>query len=1709
MNEAIYYKFESIQSKIESAVAETQDEAMHAAFRDTFETTYFDLMAKVEGYISRSRASTQPSPSPSTTSAPTELPATPRLPTIVLPEFDGDYNNWLRFRDTFVSLIHQNVSLCNIQRFHYLNSALKGSAARVIRSLGVSDENYRLAWETLKNRYEDPKSLIYHHGNALLNLQSVHKQTHTTLRDLVDNANNHVLALGALGQPTKHWDTLLVLILSRKLDVATQREWEKRSLRLTEIATFRNFVEFVEEQAKYLERAPAGRQPAGSDSRPLYKPPGHSKPQPRTDYVASHVANMQTQCILCKREHSLQHCEKLKGMPHSEMHATVKQLQVCFNCLQQGHQIKNCTRGSCRKCGKRHNTLLHRDQASVSAGSEPFVRNSESVAPVPTPATSCVSNLANNIGNHAVLSTAIVYLEDNKGTKHECCALLDAGSQAHFITEALCNRLRLPRSNIEMTVGGLGRTVSSTRSRAQVAVSSRHNNFRANVSCLVLKTITEDMPNVPIDRTSTSCPPGMQLADPNFAKSKQVDLLIGAGLFWQLLCIGQQKAGTEGLIWQKTRLGWVLGGQLNSTDRRTRTSNCYVVSNEQLDTSLARFWELENVTSDKDGPLTDATNDAEQHFRRTTRRDDDGRYLVSIPFTNSINQLGDSRAQAEKRFAAIERKLARQPDLRREYISFMHEYERLGHMTRRDTATTSTTLRYYLPHHAVFKASSTTTRVRIVFDGSAKTSSGLSLNDIQLVGPTVQDDLFSIVVRFRKHKFVLSADVEKMYRQVLVRPEDRKYQCILWRSCVDGPINTYELNTVTYGTSSAPFLATRVLHQIGLECADQSPLASRAIIYDFYVDDLLTGCETVRETQALKKQLTQVLGQAGFQLRKWASNKPEILHDRSSIEKEIKPPEGDSKTLGLIWLSEPDELRFSVREPIYTRITKRTILSEIAQVFDPLGLVGPVITRAKILMQTLWQLQLGWDESVDQDLHAQWSRFRTELNQVKTLEIPRRVICDNARAVELHGFSDASEKAYGACIYLRSLDETGRYTVRLLCAKSRVAPLKTTTLPRLELCGALLLAQLVKRIRYALQLAFKCEHYWSDSIIALAWIRGQPNRWKTFVANRVSEIRQSTSVENWHHVASEDNPADVISRGTDPTTLRRTDLWWSGPSWLLQEQHEWPSIETIPDTMPEEINHVRSHVATPNCPTDILCRFSSYSRLVRIVAYCRKFVDRLKSKTRENSQTLAVQPNATNSWQSFLTARELARSEETIIKLVQQECFGKEISDLQAANPLAQTSKLASLNPFLDSKGLLRVGGRLRNAPIVYNQKHPLILPSDHPLTNLVVTYEHCRLLHAGCQLTSASLRNRFWILACKRVVKKIIHRCIRCFRTKATGINPIMGDLPATRVTPARPFATCGIDYAGPLLIRERGRARTAHKAYICIFVCFVTKAVHIELATDLSTDAFLNCLNRFIARRGRSHCIYSDNGRNFIGARNNLNELGVLLNSKEHHAKVGNLLAQEQIQWHLIPPHAPHFGGLWESAVKSAKHHVKRIIGEQRLTYEELYTILAQIEACLNSRPLHPLSSDPNDLTPLTPGHFLIGDALTALPQQDLLHLKQNRLNRHQLVQQMLQHFWKRWQQQYLHHLQQRQKWRLHSPTIVKIGALVVIREDNIPPLRWRLGRITELQPGTDGIIRVVSIKVSDGIIKRPVTRICLLPLAEEEDAAENTPGSQPNVE
>ncbi|XP_076230178.1 uncharacterized protein LOC143175315 [Nomia melanderi] len=1502
-------------------------------------------------------------------------------------------------------------------------------------------------------------------------MPSIQKQSSLALRNLVDDARNHLAALKSLNEPVELWDTLIVPILSRKLDIASLREWEKGAT-TSDRVTFNKFAVFLEERSLYLESVSVPIQPMKTEI-PIGTA-GSRKPFRATATVASTPST----CPACGAGHPLFRCDKFKSLSIDEKTKIVQASRSCYNCLQTGHRVQACTRKHCHICNGKHHVLLHREAALQATN----ISTEEAGPSDSNKITSCVANVDDRSWEHSVLSTAVIYVQNGRGQRLECRALLDSGSQSNFITYELCKRLGISYESTEMQVSGIGGKIKIVRDRVNIKVTSRLNNFNADISCLAIDKITQDMPNISLDKLAISVPAHVRLADPDFDKCRPIDMLIGAGLFWHLLCVGQQRAGTN-LLWQKTQLGWILGGTVSwPIQNKSPIQRCHLVTNHDLSNQLEQFWKIENVTIE----YKDNIDDCELHFQATTRRDETGRYIVQIPLNEQVGKLGSSRQQAENRLKSLEAKFIRQSQLREEYVKFLNEYEMLGHMSRVPILESDAGLSFYLPHHAVIKEGSTTTKLRVVFDGSAKTSTGISLNDTQRVGSTVQSELIDILLRFRTHKYVLSADIEKMYRQILVKPKKRCLQRILWRPNQDSPIETYELKTVTYGTASAPFLATRVLKQLGLDCAVEAPTVSTIIINDFYVDDLLTGAETMSELVQIKETLSDILGRAGLKLRKWATNSS-TFSQHLDIKDKMSSADKNTKTLGLQWLPAKDELCFTTTPSLHKRVTKRTILSQIAQIFDPLGLVSPVITNAKLIMQQLWQLQTNWDESVSQGLYDQWIEFVKELAFLNELKIPRRALIATGK-VELVGFSDASEKAYGACVYLRSSIRPGEWESRLLCSKSRVAPLKTITLPRLELCGALLLARLVHKVKSSLRISIDREWYFSDSTITLAWIRGHSSKWKIFVANRVTQIQLVTDKRNWSHVRSHENPADLITRGTTPKLLSTSELWWSGPLWLKNESNLWTqSIEETVD-IPEQKKPIISVATVTLANNKIIDRYSDFEQLLRITSYCLRFINNVrKSKTNK----------VTRSGSSSLSVVELQEAQKTLIRVVQATTFPNESLALSKNQSIPKQSPLQALAPFIDETGIIRVGGRLSNAPITYNKRHPILLPAKHHLTDLIIKGEHNRLLHAGCQQVIASLRENFWPINCTRNVKRVIRGCVRCFRANPRGVQYPMGQLPAARVTPARPFATCGVDYAGPFLTKERSRSKITIKSYICIFICFATKAIHIELAVDLSTDAFINCLKRFIARRGRCHTIFSDNGTNFVGAKNKLSDLDALVGSSDYNTRISSFLKKDRIQWLFTPPHAPHFGGLWESAVRLTKYHLNRVIGQQRLTFEELYTLLTQIESCLNSRPLSPISSDPNDLTPLTPGHFLIGTALSTLPDHDLKDVKLNRLNRYQLVQQLFQHFWQRWQKEYLHQLQQREKWRSSTNHHLAEGDLVIIKEDNLPPLHWCLGRIAELHQGKDGIVRVVSVRTSDGLYKRPVTKICMLPMQDSSDS------------
>ncbi|KAJ8733937.1 hypothetical protein PYW07_014488 [Mythimna separata] len=497
-------------------------------------------------------------------------------------------------------------------------------------------------------------------------------------------------------------------------------------------------------------------------------------------------------------------------------------------------------------------------------------------------------------------------------------------------------------------------------------------------------------------------------------------------------------------------------------------------------------------------------------------------------------------------------------------------------------------------------------------------------------------------------------------------------------------------------------------------------------------------------------------------------------------------------------------------------------------------------------------------------------------------------------------------------------------------------------------------------------------------------------------------------------------------------------------------------------------------------------KFSTLNRLKRTMAYVLRFITNTRIKQKANRALGALSVN------------ELNNSMFILSQLSQKDSFPEEYERLKNNLPIKANRYLNGLNLFLDKHGLMRVGGRSKNSlDFSFDKKHPVVLSSKHNFTSLLFRHEHNRLLHAGPQLLLSTLRENWWPVGGRNLARKITRKCVICTRIKGKTINAQMGDLPAERLESQFPFYRCGVDYAGPLsILSRRGRGAKLEKCYICLFICFSTKAIHLELVTSLTTEAYILALKRFISRRGKPAEIFSDNGKNFVGA---AREFSSFINNNFN--SIIDYTANENIKFSFIPPYTPHFGGLWEAGVKSCKHHLRRVVGNAHLTYEEFYTVLALIESILNSRPISPLSSDPTDELPLTPAHFLIGRPLTAAASEDITATPTFRLSRYARVEQLRQQFWQRWTKEYITELQMRTKWKNKNQEI-KPNTLVLIKEDNLPPLRWRLGRVTRTFTGNDGISRVADVKTATGQIRRAYTKLCpLLPDGDDSGTCEAT--------
>jgi len=1631
--------------------------------------TYYEVESKVEAALINLQQNISTDPVNTTLNRSNEQqPTSVKLPRISLPTFNGEYLQWASFKDLFVEVVH-NANISDAQRMQYLTQSLKDEPKNLIKHLPSTGNNYAAAWSILTSRYDNKRLIVSTLLNKLMSQPAVKSDSPATMKSLHDITKECLHGLKTQGLPIQHWDSFIAHIVLRKMDNVTQTAFEQNLDDCRRLVTQDEVLKFLEKRFQALEV--------------------RSSAEKSSKRTCGSVVNADGKCIICKKNiHGVAECSTFKNAAIKQKWHNVKIHRLCANCLKPGHQASQCKSAHCTKCTRRHNTLLHPEEnkpknSNANSTSLAATTSSEEHREPNTAsnsnAISLLANQSDQNDNYVLLGTARIILVGKNGCEIECRAVLDSGSQVNLVTERIFKRLGLSTMASKLQLEGVGLKETTIRHRTSITVKSRTSEFMTNLNAHVISEIVSDQPSCRIRTENWKIPKSIILADPKYNIPGRVDCVLGAEICLDLLTNEKIKLGNDLPTLYNSVLGWVVTGSVGASNMPSAV--CGICTTTELENKIAKFWKLEEIP---DNASTMSTDDiqCEQQFMQNTTRGPDGRFIVRLPLKEHRSRVADTRELAYFRLKSIEKRLSENETLRAQYVAFMKEYESLGHMTEVKLSQIGKP-HYFIPHHCVLRPESTSTKLRVVFDASAHRSSGLSLNDIMHTGPTVQSELFSILLRFRTYRYVLKMDVEKMYRQMWVHPTDRNLQLIMWRDKPSDKVKIFQLNTITYGTRAAPYLATRCLNQLADENMNTFPNGAAAIKLNFYVDDGLVGANSLREADEIRQQLIIIFESAGMKLKKWCSNTPKLLQGITSNDQEV-PLNFDSddiqstKTLGLTWLPKSDMLGVKANVKRNMSTTKRSITSDLAHIYDPLGLVGPVIVTAKIFIQQLWQQKFDWDTNLPNHLQQTWCKFRDDLPAIETTQIPRYIFEGQEQGmVQLHAFADASERAYGAAIYARIVQKDHSIRVNLLCSKSRVAPLKLQTIPKLELCAAQIAAELMARVKSDLGYQNKRAYFWSDSQIVLSWINHHPGTLLPFVAHRVMKIREHTVPDQWHYVASKHNPADILSRGLKPRELSSNNMWFYGPMFLYQEERSWPMpYREFNDSPVVALTTPKSTEANSTCWIYSVPTKNSFWYVQRVVGYVLRFIR--NTKRPEQSRPISKQ----------LSPMELDAALKVIIRQIQLSDFADVIKTLKRDKFVPNSHHLSSLTPFLDEEGTIRVGGRLNAATQGFDANHQMILPGNDPLVRLLVEKIHREHYHCGPQALLAQLRQRFWPLKGKSLARSVVQRCIKCTRAKPIFYEQIMGNLPLPRVEAVRPFLNSGVDYCGPFWVHYKVRGKRPQKAYLAVFCCFASKAVHLELVTDLTTDAFIGALKRFIARRGHCKALYSDNATNFVGAKNKLEELNDIIYSENAKNSIIRACSKKGIEFHFIPPRSPHFGGLWEAAVKSAKHLLLKNVSTASLTYEELETVIIEIEAILNSRPITPNPADPNDLNAITPGHLLIGDELTSSVDVNVKVSNHNLTQRWQQVSELKRQFWKRWSAEYLNQLQQRYKWKGHITDIPE-NTMVIVKEDDTPVLQWPLGRIMKTYKGDDGCVRVCDVKMKNGIYKRAVRNLAPL--------------------
>lgn len=1629
--------------------------------------------------------------------------------------FNGDPIQYVEWKASFMSLIDRK-SISAADKLYYLKRYVGGSAHKALNGTFYRSDNeaYTDAWSRLDQRYGQPFVIQRAFRQKLANWPKIQSRDAVGLREFSDflnacqDAMAHVANLQILNDCEENQR------LVQKLPEWAASRWNRQVTQTLrdhkDFPDFKAFAAFVSLEAEigcnpvtssYALSLVSAEKRNSRESKGNKVNVLNTQTDMGHDRQRSIKKNTKPPCVFCQDpKHQLYDCSKLMAKTLVERREYVKENNICYGCLKIGHRVRDCRhRLFCNTCKGKHPTCFHDDNYIKGERSVP-VTSSDSRS---DDSTAAVSLSVSGKGSSYTSMVVPVWVSSSKDVSTEklVYALLDSQSDTTFIDQEVSNVLQVDKSPVRLkltTMSGKDTIVKSER------ISGLRVRGYSSATYIELPPVyTKDC--IPVNQAHIPTCETAKLWNHLSAiiyempslKDCEAGLLIGYNCA-RALAPRQVILGSNDEPYAvKTDLGWsIVGPSLPCPDSSSVTGICHRLSVKEIPplTPADAIRVLESDFKDVNDDDKTLSQDDITFLNKLSdgiRKNCTGHYEMPLPFKERP-KLPDNRQLALVRLNHLKRKLLKDQRYREHYVKFMEDVIERGEAEEvKDVGIEGN--KWYVPHHGVYHPKKPD-KLRVVFDCSARYD-GISLNDYLFQGPDLMNNLTGILLRFRQHPVALICDVEKMFHQFHVCKADRDFLRFLWwrNGDLKEQPQEYRMKVHLFGASSSPGCVNYGLRHLAEGSRDQYPLGFDFVMNNFYVDDGVTSVQTTADAIQLAREARELCAIGGLRLHKFVSSDKAVLESIPPSERanDIREPDlsfDDSlveRTLGIQWNVERDCFQFGVclkEQPV----TRRGILSTIASLYDPLGFLAPFILRGKKILQEVCRQGIGWDDTLSFELQPRWECWKRDLSNLKKVILPRTYAppeFGKVKEVELHHFSDASTSGYGQCSYLRLKNEREDVHVALAMAKSRVSPIKITTIPRLELTAAVVSVSVSRILKEELRYTDITEFFWTDSKVVLGYINNEARRFHTFVANRVQRIHLSTVPQQWRYVPTKDNPADHVSRGLTVDELISSN-WFTGPGFLWNKEialspSEVPELQ-LRDSEVRSFQTLNTKVVEQGSIVNRLCKFSSWSHVVRAIARIQRRINKDKSS-------------------GLSTVEERESAECLIVKLLQKHVFHTELKVLSKGAQLSSRNELYNLNPFLDSDGVLKVGGRLSNSSLCHSLKHPVIIPKTHHITRLIIADCHEKVKHQGKGFTINEIRSKgFWIPGINRAVASYVHNCVTCRKHRRPVEEQRMADLPSERVNPSPPFTYCGMDCFGPFSVKQ---GRKVYKRYGLIFTCLSSRAIHVEMIDSLSTDSFINGLRCFIALRGAVRQIRSDQGSNFVGAKN---ELTAALKELDVE-KLNYFLVENQCDFVLNAPGASHAGGVWERQIRTVRSVLQStlLMASERIDDSSLRSFLYEAMSIVNSRPLTVDNlSDPNSLEPITPNHFLTMKSTIALPppgkftREDLYARK-----RWRHVQYLAEQFWSRWRKEYLSNISVRQRW--HTPRRnLLVGDIVIVKDSDLPRHKWSLGRVVETTIDSDGLVRRVRVHLGDknleknlqglskpSVIERPVQKLVLL--------------------